>query len=91
MNASVASTQMLHDNLKMPGKSTFMTREFVIAKEVRIMHLDRAESDIQVVVQIEPDARRSKAKSNISLKLHSKSYIRRGTVQQMLYYGESNE
>ena len=56
---------------------------------VNIIHLlDSAEPDIRFVVQIEPDVGRSEAESNISLNLHNKSNVRRGSVQQMFYYAE---
>ena len=45
--------------------------------------LDRAESDIQFVVQIEDDVGRSEAESNIGLSLHNKSNVRPDSVQQM--------
>ena len=48
--------------------------------------LDRAESDVRFVVQIEADVGRSEAESNIGLNLHNKSNVRRGSVQQMFYY-----
>ena len=50
--------------------------------------LDSAEPDIRFVVQIEADVGRSFASSNISLDLHNKSNVRRGSVQQMFYYAE---
>ena len=54
-----------------------------------IIHLlDSAEPDIRFVVQIEADVGRSEAESNISLDLHNKSNVRRGSVQQMFYYAE---
>ena len=57
--------------------------------EADIIHLlDSAEPDIGFVVQIEADVGRSEAESNISLELHNKSNVRRGSVQQMFYYAE---
>ena len=50
--------------------------------------LDSAEPDIRFVVQMEADVGRSEAESNISLDLHNKSNVRRGSVQQMFYYAE---
>ena len=57
-----------------------------------IIHLlDSAEPDIRFVVQIKADVGWSKAESNISLDLHNKSNVRRGSVQQMFYYEEITE
>ena len=57
-----------------------------------IMHLlDRAESDIRFVVQIEADVGRSEAESNFSLNLHDKSNVRQGSVQRVFCYAESIE
>ena len=57
-----------------------------------IIHLlDSAEPDIRFVVQIKADVGRSEAESNISLDLHNKSNVRRGSVQQMFYYAEITE
>ena len=56
------------------------------------MHLlDRADSDIKFVEQIEDDVRQGKAVSNISFNLHNKSNVRRGPIQQLFYYAESTE
>ena len=53
--------------------------------------LDSAEPDIRFAVQIEADVGRSEAESNISLDLHNKSNVRRGSFQQMFYYAEITE
>ena len=53
--------------------------------------LDRAESDVRFVVQIEADVGRGKAESNISLNLHNKANVRWGSVQQLFYHAESIE
>ena len=48
-----------------------------------IIHLlDSAEPDIRFVVRIEAD------ESNISLDLHNKSNVWRGSAQQVFYYAE---
>ena len=57
-----------------------------------IIHLlDSVKPDIRFVVQNEADVGRSEAESNISLNLHNKSNVRRGSVQQMFYYAEITE
>ena len=59
--------------VEIPGKSTILSRD--------IIHLlDSAEPDIRFVVQIKADVGRSEAESNISLDLHNKSNVRRGSV-----------
>ena len=61
----------------------------VLTKLSNIHLLDTAKSDIQFVSQIEAHVGRSEAESNISLNLHDKSNVRRGSVQQMVYCAES--
>ena len=61
---------------------------FVLEIIDNIHLLDSAEPDIRFVVQIEADVGRIEAESNISLDLHNKSNVRRGSVQQMFYYAE---
>ena len=64
----------------------------VVLVKFYIIHLlDSSEPDIRFVVQIEADVGRSETKSNISLDLHNKSNVRRGSVQQMFYYAEITE
>ena len=58
---------------------------------VVILLLDSAEPDIRFVVQIEDDVEWSEAESNISLDLHNKSNVRRGSVQQIFYYAKITE
>ena len=50
--------------------------------------LDSTEPDIRFVVPIEADVGQSEAESNIILDRHNKSNVRRGSVQQILYYAE---
>ena len=57
-----------------------------------IIHLlDSAEPDIRFVTQIEDDVGRSEAEFKVSLDLHNKSNVRRGSVQEMFYYAEITE
>ena len=60
-------------------------------KHDNIHLLDSAEPDIQFVVQFEDNVGRSEAESNISLDLHNKSNVRRGSVQQMFYYAQTTK
>ena len=66
-----------------------MPYELEIANTLHL--LDSAEPDIRFVLQIEADVGRSEAESNISLDLHNKSNVSRGSVQQMFYYAEITE
>ena len=67
-----------------PGKSTILLR-------ANVHLLDSAEPDIRLVVQIKADVGRGEAESHISLDLHNKSNVGRGSVQEMFYYAEITE
>ena len=62
-----------------------------INNNIHVHLLDSAKPDIRFVVQIETDVGRSETKSNISLNLHNKSNVMRGSVQQIFYYAEITE